>query len=95
MSHTFALRRPIQEPSVRLGPAALEAAFRAFVESLGGHRHRRTVPCEVIPAKRCDPTRAEIISAAYLGAPVALNPLHALEGAPAASEAGKPQGQLR
>lgn len=75
MSNTIALRRHIEQTPVRIGPAGLDAAFRAFVEGLGGRPPRREAQVEVIPARRCDPTRAEIIAASYLGAPVALSPL--------------------
>ncbi|WP_374572733.1 hypothetical protein [Phenylobacterium sp.] len=75
MPTTVALRSHVDHTAPTLGPAGLEAAFRAFFEGLGRKREPASAP-EVIPAAR--PSRAELITPAFLGAPVAVSPLSAV-----------------
>lgn len=72
MPTTLAFHSHVDRSAPTLGPAGLEAAFRAFFEGLGRKREPVAAP-EVIPAAR--PSRAELITPAFLGAPVAVSPL--------------------
>lgn len=87
MSNTIPFPGRGHAAPARIGPRGLEAAFLDFIEGLGRRPQWREPHAEVIQARRCEPTRAELIAAAYLGAPVALSPLDTIGEEPRSGHA--------